>query len=152
MSHNVIVEGVEFTDLDILAAAVDELVADNGVRATFVRTSTSIRGYAGRRQSVDACIQVHDQPYDIGFIKQGDVYKPIMESGFTPVGFAAPISAKRVNEGAARGYDDATSLGQLVSRYALIQTERNARANRLNTRRVVDKAKGQIRLEVSPGL
>lgn len=152
MSHNVLVEGVEFRDMAILKEAVDELAREHSINAALSvdHGKSQMRGYYGRRETVDAVIHLPDAPYDIGFKHADGVYTPYFESGFRPAGFCSVSTAKPVSQENTTGsfWHSASNIGQLVQRYSVRMAERNARRNNLRSRRLVDAATGQIRLEI----
>jgi hypothetical protein len=156
MSHNVEVSGVEFRDLKVLEAAVNELAREEGIQATFhAGEAAQSRGWGGRESKVDAVVRLPSEAYDIGFTLKDGNYVPFFESGFRPRGFASDPTAKSVVEPKAgdrsssfANYHNATNIGKLVQRYSLLMAERNAAQQGMLTRRVTDKGKGQMRLEV----
>lgn len=142
MSHNVYIEGVQFANLEVLELAIAELRKE-GVDCMLVKEPTKIRGWMGRTSNVHAAIMMPNEQYDIGLNRNADgVYVPIMEDLARFDGLQAqgdPLTNTAIaNRMAAK-------LGRLSQRYAVIHTERNARANNISTRRV-SNTKGHIQL------
>lgn len=149
MSHNVTVEGVIFDDIEMLNKAFDELVRDNLVHgATFSRDPIQMRGWSGRKETVDCGILMPNERYDVGFRKTPEGLVPYFEHGFQPQGIAAEPGAEDINGQVCRPYDGAATVGRLAQRYRLLQLERNAHRNGMMTRRVT-RQKGQIELAVT---
>jgi len=76
MSHNIKLSGVKFTDL----VSLGKVVADvSKGQASLDTTAKTFRTYRGQSNTCDACIKLPGN-YDIGLIKEGNAYNPIMES------------------------------------------------------------------------
>lgn len=151
MSHNVVLSGVKFGDLAVLKQAFGELQRDQieAKNYQFVDTPTVVRGWYGRQTKVDAAIICPGQEYDIGFMRnaEGELV-PMMESGFCAPGVSTQPGAKTVEDKVCP-YDHQTrALGMLQQRYALINTENNARRMGSLCSRVA-AADGQIQLHVT---
>lgn len=149
MSHNVLLHGVVFRDLDILQAAVAELVQE-GVHAVVIKQPTKIRGWNGRGAMVDAAIMLEREQYDIGLKKQADgSYIPFMESMLNAAGIQAQPNACSIDSKQRHDYM-AAKLGRLTQRYAVIHAERQARKlpNVMSVKRAV-KTNGQIHLNIT---
>ena len=148
MSHNVKVSGTEFSDIAVLKSAVEEILKEGQTTGSFVHVEgqkQDMRGYMGRTTKVDAVVRFPNEPYDLGFQREGDNLTPIFESGFHFKGFAADPGSKPIDASQKQGYHN---IGRLQQRYNVIQMERNVRAQGLASRRTTDTATGQIRLEV----
>lgn len=151
MSHNVFVSGTEFTDMAVLKAAVEEIIKETGVPATFHYTEgqqQDMRGWNGRRSKVDAVVTFPNQQYDLGFTFLDGKIVPFFENGARFPGMTAEHTAKSVTEQKREFHQDYHNVGRLQQRYNVIQMERNMRNEGLTARRMTDKATGQIRLEV----
>jgi hypothetical protein len=149
MSHNVSLDGVIFSDLKALRAAIEELNKEQvSAKYEFIETPTSIRGWYGAQTNVDAAIKLAGYKYDIGFTKQPDgSFKPVLEDMFNEPGITAQPGTESLDGKVCQYRPMDGIIGKLSQRYAVIVAEINARAMGAMTRRINAQG-GQIHLEV----
>ena len=128
MSHNIRLSGVKFTDLVSLGQVVNSV--SNG-KATLDTTAKTFRTYHGEPNKCDAAIKLPGH-YDIGLIKEGGHYTPIMES------------ALMYGSNSILGVSGAP-LGLVQQEYALREAEYEAAQRGMTTERVTGE-KGRITL------
>lgn len=129
MSHNIKLSGVKFTDLNLLGKIVAQV--SNGA-ARLDQTATTFRTYPGQPNQCQAAILLPGN-FDIGLLRNGDHYTPIMESFLmgreTPVGVVG------------------APLGLVQQEYALQEAEYEAAQRGMVTERIAGE-KGRITLRM----
>jgi hypothetical protein len=165
MSHNVKLKDTNFTDLNILRAAVSELTKEGSPFTWAEGPGTTMRGaFAGvdryNTQEVEACIKIADGNtgsygnWDIGFKWNAEErkYDVITDSdlpGFGQrLGVGASADAKSISGEFCRTDNNSRMLGRLIQRYNLIRDERTAAMQNYMTRRIPAKD-GMIVLEAT---
>lgn len=151
MSHNVRLNNVKFSNIDILRAAVNEM-RNEGANIELIETGgmARISGAGGRDVQCDVLIKVNDGRWDIGFHRndKGELI-PEVESDFRHPMLSGDYYDKPV-EGCQTSYSG-LQVGGLSQRYALISAEVNAAQAGYSTQRSYDSTKRQYNLEVTVG-
>jgi hypothetical protein len=173
VSHNVLLEGVEFKNLEVLRAAVGELIREGVIDGKFEVGNVNIRGWRGSagegirygnsawdkemNHVCDAGIVMNGGKYDVGFKRNAEgAYVPFIESSWvSPLSVDAGAESvtgdplKLTTTHALAGQTgDGNNVGKLSQRYALLMAERNARSKGIATRRIKAE-KGVIHLQVN---
>ncbi len=135
MSHNITLEGVRFTDLNLL----DQIVKDvSGGRATLDREAKRFRTYRGQDPTCDAVIRMSHGPHDVGLKLQGGAYVPV----YDPMGLDRCLVPKGY-----QGYERGSEIGGVAQEYVLREAEYEAAQRGYSANRVAGK-NGAIVLEL----
>lgn len=145
MSHTTSIEGVRFTDVAALEAAVKELQS-KGIKCDLVKGGTP-RAYYQNQQGLGAAeyvLKLHDAKYDVGFYPAADGKGMEARTDL----FAGSVAAVL---GAVRGKGESAemaALGKLNQTYAIHAATRRATMAGHNVTRVQQKD-GTVTLTVT---
>jgi len=129
MSHNVILSGVKFNDMNLLGSIVTQLSKGT---AMLDMTAKNFRTYPGQPTGCDAVIKMPGN-HDIGLKHENGSYTPVFD----------PYSMSDVFQCA----DSGARIGDLTREYTLQQAEYEAAQNGMSTNRIAGKG-GVVTLEI----
>lgn len=145
MSHTTAIEGVVFSDIAALQAAVEELNS-KGIKCSLEKDATPRAYYKDQSGmgKADYVLRLHDCPYDIGFY-----HKEGTKAGYEArtdlfAGHVARILGVPTRAG---GNAMQAALGKLNQTYAIHAATRQAAKQGYSVRRV-NKEDGSVRLVV----
>lgn len=141
MSHNVKIEGIKITSLDVLDRAIAELRRDGinvmlerGVPGKRGLTFRTYHGY-GNSTKADSVIRLPGAAYDIGLLHDPKgFYSPIFDN-MLGISIPSPIACKYV-AGEKHDGSQGHAMGKLMQRYAAILAETDAQRRGYHARRV----------------
>jgi len=117
MSHNTIIKDMKFTDLSALRTAISELQKE-GISIALNEGRKKFRTWAGQPDQCDICIELPNESFDVGLVKQPDgTYLPVYDHMLANNGSIACEYRRDVP------YQDRHAIAKLAQRYGVVLAE-----------------------------